>query len=187
MLGELELKNDDWVKAKETFRGASDATDGKDSYATLSLVRILFTVHAFIVIRFRCITSLSILLKFCKTLTKCIPRGPFFTHICILWLQWKCLLVFWLCFLFLSYTLSLLKHSHLICLFHIGKGNWNYFAAIRNEKRNPKLEATHLEKAKELYTRVWFFCFFFFLLSATLCNVSLVFCIWSIVVPKWSC
>ncbi|XP_022754799.1 protein CTR9 homolog isoform X3 [Durio zibethinus] len=34
------------------------------------------------------------------------------------------------------------------------KGNWNYFAAIRNEKRNPKLEATHLEKAKELYTRV---------------------------------
>ncbi|XP_027901978.1 protein CTR9 homolog [Vigna unguiculata] len=33
-------------------------------------------------------------------------------------------------------------------------GNWNYFAAIRNEKRNPKLEATHLEKDKELYTRV---------------------------------
>ncbi|QCE13796.1 RNA polymerase-associated protein CTR9 [Vigna unguiculata] len=33
-------------------------------------------------------------------------------------------------------------------------GNWNYFAAVRNEKRNPKLEATHLEKAKELYTRV---------------------------------
>ena len=52
MLGELELKNDDWVKAKETFRAASDATDGKDSYATLSLVCILFTVHAFIVIRF---------------------------------------------------------------------------------------------------------------------------------------
>ncbi|KAI5448532.1 hypothetical protein KIW84_015808 [Lathyrus oleraceus] len=25
---------------------------------------------------------------------------------------------------------------------------------VRNEKRNPKLEATHLEKAKELYTRV---------------------------------
>ncbi|XP_027339223.1 protein CTR9 homolog isoform X2 [Abrus precatorius] len=70
MLGELELKNDDWVKAKETLRSASDATDGKDSYATLSL------------------------------------------------------------------------------------GNWNYFAAVRNEKRNPKLEATHLEKAKELYTRV---------------------------------
>ncbi|GAY68479.1 hypothetical protein CUMW_264470 [Citrus unshiu] len=70
MLGDLELKNDDWVKAKETFRAASDATDGKDSYATLSL------------------------------------------------------------------------------------GNWNYFAALRNEKRAPKLEATHLEKAKELYTRV---------------------------------
>ncbi|KAG4956925.1 hypothetical protein JHK85_043305 [Glycine max] len=69
MLGELELKNDDWVKAKETLRTASDATDGKDSYATLSL------------------------------------------------------------------------------------GNWNYFAAVRNEKRNPKLEATHLEKAKELCTR----------------------------------
>ncbi|KAI9192882.1 hypothetical protein LWI28_028931 [Acer negundo] len=70
MLGDLELKNDDWVKAKETFRAASDATDGKDSYATLSL------------------------------------------------------------------------------------GNWNYYAALRNEKRAPKLEATHLEKAKELYTRV---------------------------------
>ncbi|KAI4335229.1 hypothetical protein L6164_013895 [Bauhinia variegata] len=70
MLGELELKNDDWVKAKETLRAASDATDGKDSYAILSL------------------------------------------------------------------------------------GNWNYFAAIRNEKRNPKLEATHLEKSKELYTKV---------------------------------
>ncbi|XVF35118.1 hypothetical protein REPUB_Repub18cG0117100 [Reevesia pubescens] len=69
MLGDLELKNDDWVKAKETFRSASDATDGKDSYAILSL------------------------------------------------------------------------------------GNWNYFAAISNEKRNPKLEATHLEKAKNC-TRV---------------------------------
>ncbi|KAH9801934.1 protein CTR9-like [Citrus sinensis] len=82
MLGDLELKNDDWVKAKETFRAASDATDGKDSYATLSLLNI-----------------------------------------------------------------------HLICLVGFGKGNWNYFAALRNEKRAPKLEATHLEKAKELYTR----------------------------------
>ncbi|URE20729.1 RNA polymerase-associated protein CTR9 [Musa troglodytarum] len=70
MLGDLELKIDDWVKAKDTFRAAKDATDGKDSYATLAL------------------------------------------------------------------------------------GNWNYFAAIRNEKRGPKLEATHLEKAKELYTKV---------------------------------
>lgn len=70
MLGTLELKKDDWVKAKETFRAASEATDGKDSYATLSL------------------------------------------------------------------------------------GNWNYYAALRNEKRAPKLEATHLEKSKELYTRV---------------------------------
>ncbi|KAL2529956.1 Protein CTR9-like protein [Forsythia ovata] len=70
MLGDLELKNDEWVKAKETFRAAKDATDGKDSYAA-------------------------------------------------------------------------------VCL-----GNWNCFAAIRNEKRAPKLEATHLEKAKELYTKV---------------------------------
>uniref|UniRef100_M4D9K2 Uncharacterized protein n=1 Tax=Brassica campestris TaxID=3711 RepID=M4D9K2_BRACM len=38
LLGELELKNDDWVKAKETLRAANDATDGKDSYAILSLV-----------------------------------------------------------------------------------------------------------------------------------------------------
>ncbi|OVA06840.1 Tetratricopeptide TPR-1 [Macleaya cordata] len=70
MLGNLELKSDDWVKAKDTFRAAREATDGKDSYATLSL------------------------------------------------------------------------------------GNWNYFAAVRSEKRGPKLEATHLEKAKELYTKV---------------------------------
>ncbi|XP_058186995.1 protein CTR9 homolog isoform X1 [Rhododendron vialii] len=70
MLGDLELKNDDWVKAKDTFKAAKDASDGKDSYATLCL------------------------------------------------------------------------------------GNWNYFAAVRSEKRAPKLEATHLEKAKELYTKV---------------------------------
>ncbi|KAK9050886.1 hypothetical protein SSX86_027511 [Deinandra increscens subsp. villosa] len=70
MLGDLELKNDDWVKAKDTFRAAKDASNGKDSYATLCL------------------------------------------------------------------------------------GNWNYFAAVRSEKRAPKLEATHLEKAKELYTKV---------------------------------
>ncbi|KAK1423878.1 hypothetical protein QVD17_19187 [Tagetes erecta] len=70
MLGDLELKNDDWVKAKDTFRAAKEASNGKDSYATLCL------------------------------------------------------------------------------------GNWNYFAAVRSEKRAPKLEATHLEKAKELYTKV---------------------------------
>ncbi|XP_077240968.1 binding protein [Tasmannia lanceolata] len=70
MLGSLELKSDDWVKAKDTLRAAREATDGKDSYTTLSL------------------------------------------------------------------------------------GNWNYFAAVRSEKRSPKLEATHLEKAKELYTKV---------------------------------
>lgn len=46
MLGDLELKNDDWVKAKETYRAASEATEGKDSYATLSLVCIISTVHA---------------------------------------------------------------------------------------------------------------------------------------------
>lgn len=45
LLGELELKNDDWVKAKETLRAASDAADGKDSYATLSLVCQLFSAH----------------------------------------------------------------------------------------------------------------------------------------------
>ncbi|GKF30226.1 protein CTR9, partial [Tanacetum coccineum] len=73
MLGDLELKNDDWVKAKDTFRAAKDASNGKDSYATLCL------------------------------------------------------------------------------------GNWNYFAAVRSEKRAPKLEATHLEKSKELYTKVSLF------------------------------
>lgn len=72
MLGDLELKNDDWVKAKDTFKAAKDSSERKDSYATLCL------------------------------------------------------------------------------------GNWNYFAAVRSEKRAPKLEATHLEKAKELYTKVLF-------------------------------
>ncbi|KAK8939936.1 hypothetical protein KSP40_PGU005708 [Platanthera guangdongensis] len=70
MLGDIELKSDDWLKAKDTFLAARNATNGKDSYSTLSL------------------------------------------------------------------------------------GNWNYFAAMRSEKRGPKLEATHLEKAKELYTKV---------------------------------
>ncbi|KAF9611843.1 hypothetical protein IFM89_036487 [Coptis chinensis] len=37
MLGALELKNDDWLTAKETFRAAREATDGKDSYSALSL------------------------------------------------------------------------------------------------------------------------------------------------------
>lgn len=36
---------------------------------------------------------------------------------------------------------------------------------MRNEKRNPKLEATHLEKAKELYTKVRCFIFFLSLFS----------------------
>ncbi|KAL3535538.1 hypothetical protein ACH5RR_003999 [Cinchona calisaya] len=34
------------------------------------------------------------------------------------------------------------------------KGNWNYFAAIRSEKRTRDLDAIHLEKAKELYMKV---------------------------------
>ncbi|KAF9600402.1 hypothetical protein IFM89_008751 [Coptis chinensis] len=44
MLGALELKNDDWLKAKETFRAAAarKATDGKDSYYALSLVGIVY-------------------------------------------------------------------------------------------------------------------------------------------------
>lgn len=47
MLGDLELKNDDWVKAKETLRAASEATEGKDSYDTLSLVCI-FSLQCYI-------------------------------------------------------------------------------------------------------------------------------------------
>lgn len=46
ILGDLELKSDDWVKAKETFRAAREATDGKDSYTTLSLVQN-FLVYIF--------------------------------------------------------------------------------------------------------------------------------------------
>ncbi|XP_021750245.1 protein CTR9 homolog [Chenopodium quinoa] len=37
ILGCLELKNDEWVKAKETFRAASEAADGKDFYASVCL------------------------------------------------------------------------------------------------------------------------------------------------------
>ncbi|KAL5703019.1 Protein CTR9 [Ranunculus cassubicifolius] len=70
ILGSLELKSGDWVKAKETLVAARNAANGKDSYAALSL------------------------------------------------------------------------------------GNWNYFAAVRAKRRDSKLEATHLEKAKEIYTKV---------------------------------
>ncbi|GLJ29462.1 hypothetical protein SUGI_0580760 [Cryptomeria japonica] len=70
MLGNMELKTDDWLKAKETIKTAQSVSDGKDSYVDISL------------------------------------------------------------------------------------GNWNYFAALKNEKKEPKLEATHLEKARELYCKV---------------------------------
>jgi len=65
MLGELELKNDDWVKAKETLRAASDATDGKDPYATLSLVYLLFNGHFIL---------LSLCSKFCIPVPATIVR-----------------------------------------------------------------------------------------------------------------
>uniref|UniRef100_A0A0D9VFN0 Uncharacterized protein n=1 Tax=Leersia perrieri TaxID=77586 RepID=A0A0D9VFN0_9ORYZ len=71
MLGSLELQGDDtWLTAKEHFREAKDASEGKDTYSMLQL------------------------------------------------------------------------------------GNWNYFAANRPEKKAPKFEATHREKAKELYSNV---------------------------------
>lgn len=41
ILGCLELKNDEWVRAKETFRAASEAADGKDFYASVCLVGIV--------------------------------------------------------------------------------------------------------------------------------------------------
>ncbi|KAL0346750.1 UNVERIFIED_CONTAM: protein CTR9 [Sesamum calycinum] len=69
MLGDLERKNDNWVKAKEMFQIAKDSTAAEDSYAAISL------------------------------------------------------------------------------------GNWNCCSANHNEKRNPKLEAAHFEKAKVLYTK----------------------------------
>lgn len=50
MLGNLELKNDDWIKAKETLRAARDVTEGKDSYATLSLVRMIHVLQLSILI-----------------------------------------------------------------------------------------------------------------------------------------
>ncbi|KAH7315078.1 hypothetical protein KP509_21G032900 [Ceratopteris richardii] len=68
--GNVELKADDWLKAKETFKAVQQITDGKDAYSVLAL------------------------------------------------------------------------------------GNWNYYAAGRGEKRDAKLEATHLEKARELFYKV---------------------------------
>eukprot|EP00250_Pteridium_aquilinum_P010972 c19754_g1_i1 orf=803-4069(-) len=68
--GNVELKADDWLKAKETFKAVQQLTDGKDAYSLLAL------------------------------------------------------------------------------------GNWNYYAAGRGEKRDAKLEATHLEKARELFYKV---------------------------------
>lgn len=39
MLGSLELQSDEtWLTAKEHFRDAKDATDGKDPYSWLQLV-----------------------------------------------------------------------------------------------------------------------------------------------------
>ncbi|GAB2292607.1 Protein CTR9 [Dionaea muscipula] len=48
MLGSLELKNDEWVKAKETFRAASEAMGGNDSYASLCLVCVFFSICIFV-------------------------------------------------------------------------------------------------------------------------------------------
>lgn len=59
MLGDLELKNDDWVKAKETFRQARDLVhgSGNDSYASLCLVIIVLVFYiSFILL---CIFSLQ--------------------------------------------------------------------------------------------------------------------------------
>ncbi len=36
--GNLELKADDWLKAKDTLKSILQITDGKDNYATLALV-----------------------------------------------------------------------------------------------------------------------------------------------------
>lgn len=39
--GNVELKADDWLKAKETFKAVQQLTDGKDAYSLLALVRTL--------------------------------------------------------------------------------------------------------------------------------------------------
>lgn len=70
MLGNLELKIDDWLKAKETIKTTQNVSDRKDAYADISL------------------------------------------------------------------------------------GNWNYFVASRNEKKDLDVEGIHLDKARELYCKV---------------------------------
>ena len=47
MLGHLELKNDDWVKAKDTFKAAKGASNSKDSYATVSGEYIILIAFVF--------------------------------------------------------------------------------------------------------------------------------------------
>ena len=76
MLAELELKNDDSVSAKETFRAAGEATNGKDSSATLSpvgyfllctFILVLFKYHCpdakncFTYVNFQCAVFLEII------------------------------------------------------------------------------------------------------------------------------
>lgn len=75
MLGDLELKNDDWVKAKETFRAASDATDGKDSYAILSLVCSQHSLFVYFFKKFQLFySSLSIEWSISLIKTECFSR-----------------------------------------------------------------------------------------------------------------
>ena len=46
MLGSLELQSDEtWLTAKERFRDAKDATEGKDPYSLLQLVCELTSVQ----------------------------------------------------------------------------------------------------------------------------------------------
>ena len=71
MPGNLELKTNDWLKAKETIKAAQNVSDGKDAYADINSL-----------------------------------------------------------------------------------GNWNYFAASHNEKKDLDAEGIHLDKARELYCKV---------------------------------
>ncbi|KAK9112508.1 hypothetical protein Scep_020027 [Stephania cephalantha] len=60
-------------------------------------------------------------------------------------------------------------HSWVLCASSrlVLKGNWNYYDALRSEKRGPKLEATHLEKQMNS-TQRYCWCI------STLCFISLI-------------
>lgn len=54
--GNLELKADDWLKAKDTLKSILQITDGKDNYATLALVSSTIPCTCWVLSKTFCLT-----------------------------------------------------------------------------------------------------------------------------------